>query len=141
LWATLRLFPLNSKNGLYKFLIESRKAAIKFESIICESKNYKLLVSPELDIVNYFPLAKSTSKISRLSQKIFDTLMKRNVKPLYLSLYRMNSNFFCKLNTDIKKDSPETVILRSVLMKPEHKVYVSEIVYELEKTYSFLTQE
>jgi len=133
LWATLKIFPLKTKAGLYKFLTSSRKAAIKFQLLVNNSSKLRLIVQPELDIVNFFPMQKSTANISRICNKIFKKLMERKVKPIYLSKYRIDSDFFVKLNPSIKKNSKEVVILRSALMKPEHEHYVNEIFSEIEK--------
>ncbi|MBU2445856.1 MAG: aminotransferase class V-fold PLP-dependent enzyme [Bacteroidetes bacterium] len=131
LWATLKVFPLNSKKGLYKILSSTRKAALRFQQLAEKNEKIKLVLSPELDIVNYFPNETSTAKISTESERIFNTLMNRKSKPIYLSKYRVNSDYLLKLHPNIRKNSEETIILRSTLMKPEHEQYVDEIFEEI----------
>lgn len=133
LWATLKVFPLNSKKGLYKILSSTRKAALRFQQLAGKNEKIKLVLSPELDIVNYFPNETSTAKISTESERIFNTLMNRKSNPIYLSKYRLNSGFLVKLHPNIRKNSKETIILRSALMKPEHEQYVDEIFEEIVK--------
>lgn len=135
LWATLMAFPLNGKNGLHKILELSRKAALKFLDLLSNSEIFSPVLIPELDIVNYFPKGSSTSEISRISEALFNKLMKNKNYPIYVSKYRIKSNFFKKLFPNIKANSKEVTVLRSVLMKPEHYFYIDEIFQEMEKTY------
>lgn len=133
LWATMKVFPLYSKKGLYKILSGTRKAALRFQQLARKNQKIKLILSPELDIVNYFVNEETTAKISSESERIFSRLMNRKSKPIYLSKYRLNSDYLLKLHPNIRKNSNETIILRSVLMKPEHEQYVDEIFDEIVK--------
>lgn len=135
-WATVKAFPLNGKYGLHKILEYTRKAALKFYELLNESEYFKPVLYPELDIVNYFPVAKTTSQINRLSEKLFVELMRNKDYPIYISKYRLQSKFFGQLFQNIKVDTKEVIILRSVLMKPEHYFYISEIFDEMMKVYS-----
>jgi glutamate/tyrosine decarboxylase-like PLP-dependent enzyme len=135
LWATLQAFPLDGKNGMYKILELTRKAALKFYDLLSQSDYFVPIIKPELDIVNYFPKAKSTSQISKLSETLFNLWMTNKNFPIYVSKYRLNSNFFKKLFQNVKQNSKEVIILRSVLMKPEHYFYIKEIFEEMEKSF------
>lgn len=133
LWTTLKVFPISSKKGLYKILSSTRKAALRFQHLAEKNQKLKLILSPELDIVNYFANEETTTKISSESEKIFSRLMNRKSMPIYLSKYRLNSDYLLRLHPNIHRNSKETIILRSTLMKPEHEQYVDEIFEEIFK--------
>ena len=133
LWATIQAFSLKGKNGMNKILELTRKATLKFYELLSRSELFSPVLSPELDIVNYFPNAKSTSEISKLSERLFNLWMTNKDFPIYVSKYRLDSKFFKRLFPEIKQNSKEVIILRSVLMKPEHYYYINEIFQEMEK--------
>lgn len=134
LWTTLKIYPIQGKNGLHKILELTRKAAIKFYELLSRSDVFNPLMEPELDIVTYFPVGNSTKEISDKSEKLFLNLMNNKENPIYLSKYRLNSKFFQKLFPEIKVDSKEVVILRSVLMKPEHYFTIENTFHAIEYT-------
>lgn len=131
LWATLNLLPLDLKNGFFPILQNCRKAAIEFYNLCEKSNIIRPFIYPELDIVNYFINDKTTSEISKKNRMIFEKLMKRKEKRIYLSLNRVNTNFFKMNIPNVEVNSDEVVLLRSVFMKPEHKKYVKEIFNEI----------
>ncbi|MFN4111952.1 MAG: pyridoxal phosphate-dependent decarboxylase family protein [Ignavibacteria bacterium] len=135
-WATIKAFPLIGKNGLSRVLELSRNAAIRFYDLLSQSEFFEPVLYPELDIVNYFPKANSSSKINSLSEKLFTNLMNNKDYPIYVSKYRLQTNFFSRLFPEIKIDTDEVIILRSVLMKPEHYFYIDEIFEEMKRVYS-----
>ena len=134
LWATLQAFPLDGKKGMYEILKLTRMAALKFFELLNKSEFFSPVFKPELDIINYFPKAKSTLEISKLSEILFNKWMHNKDYPIYVSKYRIKSDFFKKLFPEIKQNSSEVIVLRSVLMKPEHYFYISEIFNEMEKS-------
>lgn len=134
LWTTLKIFPLHGKSGLHKILELTRKAALKFYKLLSKSDVFKPLMEPELDIVTYFPIGRSTKEISNRSEKLFLKLMNDRENPIYLSKYRLDSKFFLQLFPEIKIDSKEVVILRSVLMKPENYFTIESIFGVMENT-------
>ena len=133
LWATFQAFPLKGKNGMFEILKLTRMAALKFYELLNKSEFFSPILKPELDIVNYFPKARTTSEISNLSEILFEKLMNNKEFPIYVSKYRLKSDFFKKLFPEVKINSKEVVMLRSVLMKPEHYFYISNIFNEMEK--------
>lgn len=134
-WATIKAFPLSGKNGMHKILELTRKAALKFYRLLKNSEVFIPLIEPELDIVNYFPVASSTSKINHLSEGLFIRLMKNKKYPIYVSKYRLKSDFFKRLFPNIKADTNEVIILRSVLMKPEQIFYIEEIFEKMKEVF------
>ena len=133
LWTVLKAFPLKKKKGFYQILEYTRLAALKFSELIKKSDEFSLLVEPELDIVNFFPKSKSTKDISKKSEALFNDLMRDKNYPIFLSKYRVNSNFFKKLFNEVNVNSPEVIVLRSVLMKPEHYYYIEDIFQHILK--------
>lgn len=133
-WATLQAFPLKGKNGMFEILKLTRMAALKFYDLLSGSEFFLPILKPELDIINYFPKAKSTEEISKLSETLFNIWMSNKDYPIFVSKYRIKTDFFKRLFPDIKQNSKEVVVLRSVLMKPEHYFYIKDIFNEMEKS-------
>ncbi len=133
LWLTLQLLPL-SREGLGEVLLSCRKAAKKLAAGLGASENYTLYREPDLDIVCYFPTPRDrkTSSVSAISKQVFENQMDKREKPLYLSLLKVPSGRFTYLHPGYTADSSETVMLRSVLMKPEHEDFADEILDRLE---------
>lgn len=136
LWATIKAFPLSGENELHKILTQTREAALIFYDLIKSSDYFYPVLEPELDIVNFFPIEKSTNKISEKSEKLFEYLMRNRKNPIYLSKYRIDSKWFVKKFKHIKMNSKEVIVLRSVLMKPEHKDYIKNIFDEIVRVYT-----
>jgi len=137
LWATLELLPLNAGEGLGPVLRKCRQAALQFWSALRDSNKYMPLMKPPLDIVGYIPVqyqstSLTTTKISDHAEAIFERGMSSKNDPLFTSLYKIPSRAVKQLNTTIKVDSEHTTILRSVLMKPEHRDFIPEILNRLE---------
>lgn len=133
-WATLQAFPLKGKNGMFEILKLTRMAALKFYDLLSGSEFFLPILKPELDIINYFPKVKSTEEISKLSETLFNIWMSNKDYPIFVSKYRIKTDFFKRLFPDIKQNSKEVVVLRSVLMKPEHYFYIKDIFNEMEKS-------
>lgn len=135
LWTTLELFPLEEKTGMGPVLAECRTAALHLYQILLENRLYRPLIKPQLDIVGYYPTVHdeiySTSRISAYSKQIFEEGMRNRTKPLYLSLYKVSSEQLHAIDPDLVVDTDQTTILRSVLMKPEHKSFIPELVKRL----------
>lgn len=134
LWTTLKLFPLKEKAGLGPVLRRCLEASRLFYDKLEKSDRYEPLLRPELDIVAYYPKtgAMTTSSISARSQSIFKSGMDAAEKGYFLSLYRISSQELVRQNGEITVDSGDAVVLRSVLMKPEHLTFVPELISLLE---------
>ena len=126
LWTTLRYLPL-SESGLGKILADCREAAVQLAEKIRNHDSFTLFTDPELDIVAFFPKANSVSKISLKSKSIFEKGMDREPgKDLHVSLFTIPSNQISQIDDSVTVDEDSCVILRSVLMKPEHLSFVDE---------------
>lgn len=135
LWTTLKLFPLDADTGLGNILKQCREAALNFSQLLETSDKFSVLVEPDLDIVTYFARFKgmTSSKISEVSKNLFTQGMQDKEDGMHLSLYRVSSSFLSRLFPDVVADADETVVLRSVLMKPEHKKFAPELLKRLIK--------
>jgi tyrosine decarboxylase / aspartate 1-decarboxylase len=85
-----------------------------------------------LDIVVWAPRAESARRVSELSQRIFDAAARRG---LHLALIRLPIAYFPSLLGE-SSGAPEAVLcLRSVLMKPQHREWVNQIVVTLDAAF------
>jgi glutamate/tyrosine decarboxylase-like PLP-dependent enzyme len=134
LWATLQAFPLKIDTGFGPVMKQCRQAALHFSEAVGNSECFFMVMQPELDIVIYAPVTGKSlaSEISGMSQAIFRRGMEMAAGRLYLSLYRMPVSQLDP-NLGIGSDSDEIILLRSVLMKPEHLGFIPELLERLEK--------
>jgi glutamate/tyrosine decarboxylase-like PLP-dependent enzyme len=124
LWLTLKVFPL-TRSGIGRILADTRGAAIEFAVMTDASDVITIAQSPELDIVGYFAGA-DASEVDQRSQRAFDSLMRAD-RPVFVSLYR-HAAARLGLQSDV------TVrILRSTLMKPEHRRHVPYLIDRVEE--------
>jgi glutamate/tyrosine decarboxylase-like PLP-dependent enzyme len=126
LWLTLRLLPL-SPDGLGSVLAAGRRAALDWAGRLTESSVLALYQAPELDIVCYFPAADSMSAIDAASAHILHAGMTDPSEPLFLSTLRVTADALRRRHPGIATDADGARILRSVLMKPEHELYVPRL--------------
>lgn len=133
LWTTLRILPLHPRLGLGRILRRCRRAALDLAEGLEKSRDFRLLLPPELDIVTYFPLptASTLSALSARSTEMFVRGMHDVDAPLYLSTVRVPASRMAALHPDLDIDAEEAVVLRSVLMKPEHGDFVPTLLDRL----------
>lgn len=124
LWATQKLLPLVPGGEFATGLEACREAALNFADRLSSDARWLLPFTPELDIVVWSPRAPSASRISELSQHVFDAAAKRN---LHLALMRLPVGYLTALDADLEPDQENVLCLRSVLMKPEHRGWVERI--------------
>jgi glutamate/tyrosine decarboxylase-like PLP-dependent enzyme len=133
LWLTLRLLPL-TPDGLGRVLAACRRAALDWAALIGESGLLELYQPPELDIVCYFPHLPggAMSGIDDASVSMLARGMKQD-RPVFLSTLRVTSAGMSRRHPGIVADRDGARILRSVLMKPEARDYVSELHARVEE--------
>jgi glutamate/tyrosine decarboxylase-like PLP-dependent enzyme len=133
LWATLQLFPL-SEDGLGKHLKSTISAANLFRQALSSSGQFQCYNKPELDIAGYFPIPgkKKLSGVTRLSKQLFKAGIETAPKDgFHLSLYTLKSTSFTAKFPEYEPDTETVTILRSVLMKPEHELFITKLVERL----------
>ena len=133
LWLTLRLLPL-TPDGLGRVLAACRRAALDWAALIGESGLLELYQPPELDIVCYFPRLPggTMSGIDEGSVSMLARGMKAS-RPVFLSTLRVTAAGMSRRHPGVRADRDGARILRSVLMKPEARAYVTELHARVEE--------
>jgi tyrosine decarboxylase/aspartate 1-decarboxylase len=124
LWATQRLLPL-TRGGMFAHrLADGRAAALALHARLDRDPRFMTAFAPELDIVVWAPRAARVSQASGLSRRIFAEAAQHG---LHLALAALPTAFFDLERNAMAADRDTIVCLRSVLMKPEHRVWVQRI--------------
>lgn len=129
LWLTLRVLPLAASEGLGPILAACLRAARAWAVLIRASGRLELLLEPELDIVVFFPRISGSrlSEVDAASRRVFRTLMEDAEEPVFLSLFRAPAEVVRARYPELEDDIPQVTLLRSVLMKPEHELFVERL--------------
>jgi glutamate/tyrosine decarboxylase-like PLP-dependent enzyme len=131
-WATLQVLPLASETGFGPILRACRRAALRWDELVSTSAELAAYQRAELDIVTYFDRrAVSTSQVSASSERVLHAGM-NDPDPVFVSTLSVTSADFARRHPGVAIDSERVVILRSVLMKPEHEAAVPWLVSRLE---------
>jgi len=112
LWATMKKFPLEKDGRFAKRLQESLLAAKGLHAYALEKGFWSL--DPELDICIFSTKGTSSAEISIQNRAFFERKAKEGIHLALLKVQREQWPW------DLKWDSDELVVVRSVLMKPEH---------------------
>jgi len=135
LWATIRCFPL-TPDGLGRPLLRSRLAAIAAHARAVVGAKLVPVVEPELDIFTAAPAVPGervrASVVSDRTERLFARCASDPRAPLHLAKLRIAKAFGALCLPDVEWDRDDCLVIRSVLMKPEHFGRVEEIVRRLE---------
>jgi glutamate/tyrosine decarboxylase-like PLP-dependent enzyme len=112
LWATIQKFPLE-KSGKFAARLEESLQAARGLHLTAQKMGFWSL-EPELDICVFSVKGSRSGEISRLNRDFFERKANDNIHLALLKLTREN----CPWNLEWETD--ELVVIRSVLMKPEH---------------------
>jgi tyrosine decarboxylase/aspartate 1-decarboxylase len=124
LWATQRLLPCTPGGEFAHGLEASRDAALTLHSQLATDLRFVLPMGPpQLDIVVWAVRGDTPEVSSARAQAIFDHA---RAGDLYLALVKLPVGFFPSPTWGDSTASHVTC-LRSVLMKPEHLVWIDEI--------------
>jgi tyrosine decarboxylase/aspartate 1-decarboxylase len=128
LWATQRLLPYRPGGAFAKGLEDGRKAALELNRLLAESPDFVTPIAPpQLDIVFWAVKAPTPEASSALAQSIFDEAARLD---LHLALAKLPRRCFPQ---ETWQESPSVppegyvTCLRSVLMKPEHLLWLHQI--------------
>jgi glutamate/tyrosine decarboxylase-like PLP-dependent enzyme len=132
LWLTFRLLP-PTPEGLGRVIAAGRRAALDWAGRLTASDSLELYQAPELDIVSYFPAADSMSAIDARSARILQAGMTDPDEPVFVSTLRVTADAFTRRHPRIAADADGARLLRSVLMKPEHEMYVPRLHGRIEQ--------
>ncbi len=130
LWATQQLYPLEKGGQLAAWLDDCLTAARDLTARLAQSEHFVPLLSPELDIVVYCVDAEDTQTTNRRARTVFEIAA---AKGLHLALAEFPVSFLRSVNPDIEVNSETVTCLRSVLMKPEHRDWIDDIVAILDE--------
>jgi glutamate/tyrosine decarboxylase-like PLP-dependent enzyme len=144
LWATLECIPLEPIAGLGAILAEARQAAVDWASLIRESDHLRLVVEPDVDILNFYAIPDKdgvirASDVSELTDEVFRTLMDDPDDPVFLAKYVVNRALLEDRDPSIVWNTQTVTVLRSVLMKPEHRSWVPRLHAAVERAVASLT--
>ncbi len=127
LWLTLRLLPLEGDRGLGPVLAACLRAAAAWTAALSASETLVAYdPKPDLDIVAYHPRAATASGVEKASEGLFARAMAAP-RPIFTSLLRVESATLAA-----RADQPQSRVLRSVLMKPEHETEAAGLVARLD---------
>ena len=133
LWATQQLLPYKPGGAFAKGLEAGHTAALKLHKRLTESPYFFTPTAPpELDILFWTVRASTSEASSVLAQRVFDEAARRD---LHLALARLPMRFFPQnLWQSTPKADPENTVtcLRSVLMKPEHLLWLDHLAQRLD---------
>ena len=112
IWATMQKFPL-VKNGNFSRRLNASLHAAKGLHELALSKGYWSF-EPELDICVFSEQGKLVSAVSRANREFFERKARQGI---HLALLKIKKD---TCPWPIQWDHEELVVVRSVLMKPEH---------------------
>ncbi len=136
LWLTLKLLPLDTDDGIRSILTDCRLAALQMADLIRSSLDWNLHADPELDIIAYYPepTIPHVEMVHQLCSGIMHSGMQGpEADRVFVSLYNVPTSILADRHPDWARntDADRIAILRSVLMKPEHKDFVPELMRRL----------
>ncbi|MEI9978348.1 MAG: aminotransferase class V-fold PLP-dependent enzyme [Edaphobacter sp.] len=133
LWATQQLLPYIPGGDFAQGLEAGHTAAQKLHQCLAESPYFLTPISPpQLDIVFWAVRAATPEASSALAQQVFDEAAHRD---LHLALAKLPVRFFPQNSWEnYPLDDTQTAVtcLRSVLMKPEHLLWLDHLWQRLD---------
>ncbi len=133
LWATQQLLPYTPGGVFAQGLEAGHTAALKLHQRLSASAHFLTpTFLPQLDIVFWAVRAATPQASSTLAQRIFDEAARHD---LHLALAKLPVSFFPQNSwqNPSQIDSQATVTcLRSVLMKPEHLLWLDQLSQRLD---------
>lgn len=135
LWATQQLLPYTTGGAFAHGLEAGHSAALQLHERLSESPYFFTPnTPPQLDIVFWAVNAPTAEASSALAQQIFDEAASLD---LHLALAKLPARLFPQnfvKNSSFFTDPQSTVTcLRSVLMKPEHLLWLDQLWQRLEQ--------
>lgn len=138
LWTTFECLPLDPEDGFGAILGKARAAASAWAELINASERLRLVVEPQLDIINFYPTLpgnrpQKASEINALTDRVFQSLMDDPDDPIFLAKLIVQRDLLAERDQSIDWDVPTLTVLRSVLMKPEHLAWVPRLHAAVER--------
>ena len=127
LWTTQRLLPLVPGGEFAKGLESGREAALELHRRLQANQNAIAPLQPELDIVVWALRGETVGESSTRARIAFEEAARQN---LHLALVQMPVHLFHRVTWKDSRANPSNAVvtcLRSVLMKPEHSLWMDAI--------------
>lgn len=124
LWATQQLLPPVAGGEFAQDLIRCRQAATALYHRIEKDPRFRTLFEPELDILIWAPTGETTSLISQRSTALFHASAEED---LHLATFQFPTRLINDRWDGVTVDGDTVTMLRSCLMKPEHKDWIVPI--------------
>jgi glutamate/tyrosine decarboxylase-like PLP-dependent enzyme len=128
LWATQQVLPMVTKGAFAGQLDLCREAAMDLYARLAADPDFVPAFVPELDITVWAVRAERMAESSRYAQAIFEECGRRG---LHLAVATLPARFFPEGTWPDTGAAAMVQCLRSVLMKPEHAHWMSEIFQRL----------
>ena len=136
-WATFQCFPLEPDRGLGPIMTKGRQATLAWAELLNAHERFRLVVQPEIDIISFYPVPEGgsprASEITALTERIFAGAMNDEADPVFLAKYVVRQELLSRTDASIEWDEPTVTVIRSVLMKPEHRTFVPRLQQAIEK--------
>jgi tyrosine decarboxylase/aspartate 1-decarboxylase len=133
LWATQQLLPYTHGGAFAQGLESGHTAALNlYERLVKSPHFFTPSAPPQLDIVFWTPSAATPEVSSVFAQAIFEESAKND---LHLALAQLPTHFFSPdtwKDRAINNEKSTVTCLRSVLMKPEHLLWLDHIWQRLD---------
>jgi glutamate/tyrosine decarboxylase-like PLP-dependent enzyme len=118
LWATLRALPL-TRTGLGAELAGARAAALALNARLRTLPGWSPVIDPDLDVVCWHADLPTAGAVAAASRRAFDLLAERG---WHVALLELPADAL-----GLEADAPTAAVLRSALMKPEHRGVVGAL--------------
>lgn len=125
LWATQRRFPLERRGEFAAGLDRCRSAATTLHARLASDPNVRTAFAPELDIVVWAPRRGRASTTSLRSREIFEEAARQG---LHLAVATLPRSLLEPWWPDLRWDDESVSVLRSCLLKPEHREWIDPIL-------------
>lgn len=112
LWATLRALPL-TRSGLGAELAGARAAALALHARLRDLPGWSPVIDPDLDVVCWHADLPTAGAVGAASRRAFDLLAERG---WHVALLELPADAL-----GVEPDAPTAAVLRSAVMKPEHR--------------------
>lgn len=124
LWATQKLLPMERAGEFARGLEAGREAALALHRHLESTAPYLAGPEPELDIVVWALNAPDRAVASRRAQALFDAAAERG---LHLALLKVTARLASAWWPGLGLGPEAVTVLRSCLMKPEHREWLPRI--------------
>ena len=127
LWATQRLLPLTPGGEFAGMLQDCRRAAVELYRRLHASPDFLAPIEPQLDIVVWAVRGATVEESSARAHAVFQAAARHD---LHLALVQLPRKLFPVDTWPRSSSDAQTfavTCLRSVLMKPEHRIWLDAI--------------